>query len=368
MKYANARFSLHDDVLSVLYVSMLETVLKSEGYCLQGFTGSPQKLVDHRKRISPAEYINIVEQSLKPTAATGLGFHYGKLLDMAGAGTVGQLIMSCDTIEHAFGHFLKYFPLLSLSMQFDVSWQGDICTVEVDRICKQEVSKQTQWFLTESLFYSWLNQARFLTGKPLRYQQMRCKYSKPPHWRLYESMLGCEVEFDAPCNSASADRDFFKSKILTANEPVRRIKERHCREVLLRWQSLFSIHEQINTTLTRTLPNIPSLEQMAEQLNLSRSSLYRKLREANSNYQSIVDNFRRDQAVLYLSDTRLTICEIAEQLGFSDASNFRRAFKKWTGYKPSELRDKDIPEEFPLKNFKFVGEICAQHRVGKLSS
>ena len=78
---------------------------------------------------------------------------------------------------------------------------------------------------------------------------------------------------------------------------------------------------------------------MAEQLNLSRSSLYRRLREDDSNYQTIVDKFRRDQAIVQLKNNKYTICEIAEHLGFSDVSNFRRAFKKWTGYKPSDLRD-----------------------------
>ncbi|WP_101760124.1 AraC family transcriptional regulator [Oceanicoccus sp. KOV_DT_Chl] len=342
MKYSHARFSLHDEVLSILYVTMLQTVLKEEGYCLRGFNGSTQKLFNHRKRISPAEYLAILEQSLQPTAATGLGFQYGKLLNLAGAGTVGQLLMSCNNIEQAIEHFMEFFPLLSLSMQFNLSWNGDICTIEVDRICKQEVSKPTQWLLTESLFYCWLHQTRFMTGKPLRYHRASFKYAKPPHWKMYESMFGCEVEFDAPSNSISIDREFFKSKITTANEPVRNIKERHCREVLVHWQSRFSICEQINTTLAKTLPDIPSLEAMAQQLNLSKSSLYRKLRDNGNNYQTIVDKFRRSQAIMYLSDTELTICEIAEQLGFSDASNFRRAFKKWTGYKPSELREGSV--------------------------
>lgn len=356
MKYTNARFSMHDEVISVLYVLMLQSVLKKEGYVLQGYDGSPQRLVNYRRRISPADYITIVEKSLQPTTPSGLGFHYGKLLNMAGAGTVGQLLMSCETIEQAIEMFLKYFPLLSLSMEFDLSWDGDICTAEVGRVFKQEVSKPCQWFLIESLFYCWLYQGRFLTGKPLRYTHVSCKYAKPPHWRMYESMFGCEVEFDAPCNSVSFDREFFKSKIITANEPVRLIKENHCHEVLLRWQSRFSIREQIYTILTHTLPNIPSLEQMAQKLNLSRSSLYRKLRDSDCNYQSIVDHFRRDQAVLYLSDTQLTVCDIAERLGFSDASNFRRAFKKWTGYKPSALREGEIPPGFPLKYFKLIGK------------
>lgn len=365
MIHTNARFSLHDNVLTVLYVSLLQTVLNAEGYTLRGYSGSPQQLQDPRKRISPEQYLSILEQSLKPTAAIGLGFNYGKMLDMAGAGTVGQLFMSCANLEEAFQNFLKYYPLLSLSMQFDVSWQGDLCTVEVDRICNdRDVSRPVQWLLTESLFYCWINQCRWLSGKPLNYRRATFTYPRPPHARLYETLLGCEIEFDAPVNSITVDRDFFSHKISTANHSVQVLKERHCREVLMRWQSMFSIREQINTTLTQALPNIPSLEAMADHLNLSRSSLYRKLRDAECSYQALVDNFRRDQAVYYLKNTDVTICEIAEQLGFSDASNFRRAFKKWTGYKPSDLR-RDTAESciavnsIPIANNTFTRNISA---------
>ena len=77
---------------------------------------------------------------------------------------------------------------------------------------------------------------------------------------------------------------------------------------------------------------------MAEELNMSRSTLYRRLQDEDYCYQTIIADFRRDQAMQHLKQTDLTICEIAEKLGFSDDSNFRRAFKKWTGTSPAESR------------------------------
>jgi AraC-like DNA-binding protein len=343
MKYTNARFSLHDKVLSVLYVSTLHEVLKAEGYSLQGFSGSLNALNNHRKRITPQQYMSILEQSLKSTAPTGLGFKYGALLDIAGAGTLGQLMLTCNNLEQGFEKFLTYYPLLSLSLEFNNNWNANLYTVEVERICNKEMRPQVQWLLTESLFYCWLQQARFLTAQPIQFSHVSFKYAPPPHWRKYEKVFGCTVEFNSPVNSVSLNRENLATKIPTANESVRMIKENHCREVLLRWKSRFSISEQISDILNQSLPDIPSLEIMAEQLSLSRSSLYRRLRDDGSNYQTIVDKLRRDKAIQQLKSDKNTICEIAERLGFSDVSNFRRAFKKWTGYKPSDLRDGLIP-------------------------
>jgi len=43
-------------------------------------------------------------------------------------------------------------------------------------------------------------------------------------------------------------------------------------------------------------------------------------------------------AAEYLKTTKMTTEDIAALVGFSDAANFRRAFKRWTGKTPSEYR------------------------------
>jgi AraC-like DNA-binding protein len=342
MKIFNTRFSPHDKVMSILYVSMLKMTLESEGYALIGFDGSDRDLSDYRQKISNADFLAILERSLKPTVASGLGFRYAELFDMAAAGIVGQLLMSCRNLEQAFDQILRYFPLLSLSFQLDAGWDGDSYRVELDRHGTPELSDPAKWFAIEGLFYCLLKQARFLTGKPLTFQHASVSYERPPHWEMYRTMLGCDVEFDADAPSITVDRDYMASTIITSNEPVLAMKERQCRKILQKCQSQYSISERIHTILMQTLPNLPSLESMAEELNMSRSTLYRRLQDEDYCYQTIIADFRRDQAMQHLKQTDLTICEIAEKLGFSDDSNFRRAFKKWTGTSPSEVRE-DIP-------------------------
>ena len=82
----------------------------------------------------------------------------------------------------------------------------------------------------------------------------------------------------------------------------------------------------------------PTLDNIAEKLNTSVSTLKRSLSQHNTNYQEILDEVRKDLACTYLTKEDISIALIAEKLHFSQISNFRKAFKRWTGYTPQDYR------------------------------
>jgi AraC-like DNA-binding protein len=57
-------------------------------------------------------------------------------------------------------------------------------------------------------------------------------------------------------------------------------------------------------------------------------------------YQQLLNASRRDIAIDYLRDTQLSVEQIAELVDYSDAANFRKAFKKWTGRRPIDYRSR----------------------------
>lgn len=83
--------------------------------------------------------------------------------------------------------------------------------------------------------------------------------------------------------------------------------------------------------------DMPSLEEVAARLATTAPTLHRRLRAEATSYQKIKDGVRRDAAIAMLRGGNTPGSQIAEQLGFSDASTFYRAFKKWTGFTPQEF-------------------------------
>jgi AraC-like DNA-binding protein len=93
----------------------------------------------------------------------------------------------------------------------------------------------------------------------------------------------------------------------------------------------------LGAALARAQP-LPNLRTLAHLCNLSTATLRRRLAEEGTSVGAIKEECRRDLAVELLRQPGMSLEQIAGRLDFSDARNFRRAFKAWTGHLPSELR------------------------------
>jgi AraC-like DNA-binding protein len=96
----------------------------------------------------------------------------------------------------------------------------------------------------------------------------------------------------------------------------------------------------LDTLAGRRAADAPTAEEMARLLALSPRSLHRRLADAGTTYQRLVDELRRDEALrLFSAGMRArSIKAIAEAVGFADVRGFRRAFKRWTGVTPQQFR------------------------------
>jgi AraC-like DNA-binding protein len=82
----------------------------------------------------------------------------------------------------------------------------------------------------------------------------------------------------------------------------------------------------------------PAIDLAAEIAGTSVRSLQRQLSQMRTSYTELVERLRFDQAIRLLRDSDLKILDIALELGYSDASNFARAFRRISGTSPRELR------------------------------
>ena len=79
-------------------------------------------------------------------------------------------------------------------------------------------------------------------------------------------------------------------------------------------------------------------DRVARELGVSERTLHRRLKDEGMTYAEVYDGVRDRMAREYLKTDRVTVAEVAFLLGFSESSAFVRAFRRWTGFSPSDFR------------------------------
>ncbi|HEX8240069.1 MAG TPA: AraC family transcriptional regulator [Allosphingosinicella sp.] len=79
------------------------------------------------------------------------------------------------------------------------------------------------------------------------------------------------------------------------------------------------------------------IERLARDLGYSRQTLYRRLKAEGTTYEQLLDGLRKRLGTRFMSEG-LSVKDAAYRLGFSDPAAFSRAFKRWTGTSPSDMR------------------------------
>ncbi len=105
---------------------------------------------------------------------------------------------------------------------------------------------------------------------------------------------------------------------------------------------LTSVRETIRCLLEFGELDLPTL---AEAANTSVRSLHRRLGEAGLKFRRLADDARFDASCRLLRDPTIRITDIAVELGYTDAANFTRAFRRWAGVSPLAFRHSELQRE-----------------------
>ncbi|MGA9913385.1 MAG: helix-turn-helix domain-containing protein [Paraburkholderia sp.] len=88
-----------------------------------------------------------------------------------------------------------------------------------------------------------------------------------------------------------------------------------------------------------SLPELPGLAELAAQFCMSERTFTRHVRAATGrSAQDLLQSVRLGRARMLLATSRMTVEQIAEQVGYSDATALRRMMRKLVGATPRQFR------------------------------
>ncbi len=333
---------IHSQVWQSYEIQQLLAFIKPQGIdtalILQG-TGVTEGMLENPSlRVSLdqelALYIALAEHNQDPL----LSLKHGQRMGLNYFGVLGTLMLSSDTLARALNYLQQFFPLVSWASYISLKKNDRAGTVALSMV-PTPAGEKTGQFEVVSTFMSLMVLVQQLTMSDFKFSQVLLAYPIDKKLKAqYEHYFKCPVKFSAKTNSVMFSQVEYLQKMPAADASVVEALVGLCQrsfESLKNNRGLVgAVRQQLENSDERYL----SLEALAKIFNQSSRTLRRKLDDAGTSYQQILESVRFDNAVQLLKNTELTIENIAYQLGYSDSRSFRNAFKRWADVAPGEYR------------------------------
>ncbi len=320
------------------YVLLLIDLAQSQGcnreQLLAGTTLASSGISGIGARVSEDDFTQLVSNAFEFTGDPALGLKLGMRLNLSAHATLGQAFMTCEDLAQVMDLFLKYYHLLSPAIHVEAEQVGKRFYITI-------VTTQDQTpldFAHEVMFAGMLNTVRGLLGSDALALKVELPYSPPGHADQYTVVFGGDVYFERPRGRISFDAQWLQSSLPSSNPALLALYENECQRLLADLEEENSVAELTLRLLRKLEGQYPQMPVLARMLNFSARTYRRRLEQEDESYQALLDQVRAEHATHYLANTHLPQSTIAYIVGFNDASNFRRAYFKWTGRSPSEVR------------------------------
>lgn len=320
--------------LCMLALRTLEAQGIPQQEVLRNTSITPQLFEQHDNVISHGQSLVLLSNARSLSTERALGLTMGKALTLSSCGMLGLGMMSSENWGEAMKLSSRYYRALGLLLKAQGYREGNTLRLQV---YENNPVGDLYPFLAEEQLSANLSLYRLITGNDLILKEARFAYKKPEYADLYQQVFNCDCYFDCKTSELLCDAEQLLTPALQPYPPA--IKA--CCEYLdryLPYQTEQNCIEKVKSLLHQAQGGI-GMTEVAETMKTSVRSLRRQLREKGSNFQELQKEVRWHQAQEYLCHTNLSLDNIAELLGYSEQSQFSRAFQRWSGTSPGSFRE-----------------------------
>ena len=295
----------------------------------------PNKLYDPNARYRDSKLYTLWQLSLEATRDPNIGLRVASFWHPSTAHALGYAWLASATLKDALERTVRYFRLMTDKERLTLEESDE----EFRLIFENPVTDYpTANEDIDASFAVLINLCRMCHGESFNPLRITMRRPQPPDPVPFAEQFRSPIQYSGNQDSVSFDRVDAQTPLPTANSEVARANEKIVQDYLARFDRS-SVAMQVRARLTEQLSSgHATQDSVAGALHMSLRSLQRRLKNEGTSYKGLVDETRRELAAHYMAESHLSINEITYLLGFSEPSNFSRAFRRWTGKSPSAYR------------------------------
>lgn len=328
-----------ETVVTPTLARCLLRVLKERGYALtpicRGLGFQYSDLFSEGLRLSYRQTRELIVRVLRQTNDPQIGIASGSCQSPLSWGGVGLGLLTCGTLGEAVQLALRYQAEAGAVVDYRMTKTARTVSCEVTPIFPDP---EIETFLIEHSLASALTIGRFLTDQSYTPLRVELSFSEDGNEPALARFFGCPVLFGQQRNRMVFDSKWLNYR-LRGYDPF--ASENLQKSLVALYPPKNGNHKLIESLarqISLKMGRESSQADVAAAINMSERTMRRRLRSLGTNYRSLEGKVSYERAIELLQETKLSICQISEVLGYSTSRAFRRAFHRWAGMSPTEFR------------------------------
>lgn len=298
--------------------------------------------------ITLAQMETFLDAARQTTGRTDLALELAQALQLTSHSVVSYGMLSSPSLGYCLNLVARYFRLIKPCFRMEYACDRRHMRLTVEPVWP--LSRDALAFHLEAIAVSIYRQSRELLGGPMPVCRLYFSIDRPPHAHRYDGFHELRTEFGwhaLPRVRLEWPAEVAGRPLAMADPHALKLAEQRCAELLNRARAAGRVSNWVSMMLREANGRPPSQQELANALNLSPRTLDRQLKREGTSFRDLHQQAREQKACRLLREGRLSVTQVAYEVGYSDASNFIRAFKRQTGHSPTEWRGNIDPQHRP---------------------
>lgn len=287
----------------------------------------------------------IQKQIVQHIRHPAIGLYIGQQFNLAGYGQLLMLLLTSTTLLHAINLGIHYQKLTFLFGRLSLQQDDQVTVLKYDSLERDPILHRFRADAEIAGTFKLLKDIQIAMAMHIPFDRVDLPFAAPNDAGLiaqYQQFYGVPIYFDQPYGAIYCRTQHLNSPISAADPITHQRYRQQCDENLQQYlqeeRQAVSIQQQVMGYLKLQAHFLPPIAAVAHALGMSERTLRYRLAEQQTNFRTLRDQLRFEQASQLLLNSQDSIEQIAEKLHYNEGSAFAHAFMRWSGQSPNQYR------------------------------
>jgi AraC-like DNA-binding protein len=287
-------------------------------------------------RVPLGEYVELLDRAAVLTGEPAIGLCCGMHASEAAFDLMAPLVAHVPTLRDALREIRQFQALAFDAAQLHLSERLGVAQLRCE-FPRQH--RPTDRYLAELMMAGFMRLLRGFGCTARDLHAARFQHRTPSYHHRYADAFEGAARFGEDITALEFSASLLDRPHLHSNPALHDLLHARAEQSLARISRPRSLVDRLRAyLLSQPACHAPAMTVAARELGVSVRTLRRRLADRQTSFRALLTEMQRERACALLRNPDLTLQQVSDALGFSDAPSFHRAFKRWTGTTACEYR------------------------------